>query len=321
MAGIYGIPCVLSAGGNTGTGKCGITIKHVVGHILIPKGKTYKASDFTGLITKLQTDAQLDNKYDRVYPITVGYEEVALANEERGTKQFGYGRTVTIKDEKIGRTYTIVNNECLNRSVVAFRDKPDLFDVLCITADGAIIGTMKEDDNGVSLAGFALDTLYVSSFTEPTIADAAMWTIAIIMQSVSEWDNRLIVMPEDGNAMTDLTGLQNVDLDYLPQSPVVSGEYHIAATTSCGGTNLADVYATELAVVGMWTATNIVNGGGITITAVTVVNGHFKLVLDTADTNFIAGNRIKICLAAPSVLSAADVPGYEGKCVVCPNAA
>lgn len=323
MAGIYGLSCILSAGGNTGTGKCSITMKHVVGNILIPKGKAYKASDFATLIAKLKTDAAADNKYNRVYPILVGWEEVALANQERGTKQFGYGRTVTTKEEMVGRTYTIYQNECLNRSIVQFRDKQDLFDLLSVTADGAIIGTEKTDPatGEVLLGGFALDTLYPSSFTEPTVADAGMWTITFVMKFVEEWDRRLIVKPEDGNVLTDLNGLQNVVLNNVPQTPIVAGEYHILATTSCGGTNLSEIYGTELAVVGNWVVKNFVTGGPISVTSVAVTPaGNFKLILDTADTDFVAGQKISISLAAPSVLAAADVEGYESNTVIVPNA-
>src|SRR5690606_28805242 len=181
---------------------------------------------------------------------------------ERATKQFGYGRSVTLRDEMVGRRYTIYQNECLNRSLVKFRDQESMFDRLAVTADGAIIGTQKTDPTTgeVLLGGFSLDTLYPSSFVEPTVADAGMWTLTLVMKSIDEWDNRLIVKPEDGNVVTDVMGLQTVLLENVPQTPVVAGEYHILATVACGATNMADVFGTELAAVGNWVASNFITG-------------------------------------------------------------
>src|SRR5690606_15588185 len=126
---------------------------------------------------------------------------------------------------------------------------------------------------------------------------------------------------ETGNVLTDLNGLQNVLLENIPQTPVVSATYHIRATTACGGLNMSDLFPTEMIQAGNWVATNYVSGNTIDITSVTITgNGDFLVVLDDSDPDFVNGQRIKLCLAAPSVLEGAGIEGYESNCVILPNA-
>ncbi len=74
-----------------------------------------------------------------------------------------------------------------------------------------------------------------------------------------------------------------------------------------------DLFSTELAVAGMWIATNA-SGGVITITTVTAdpTTKGWIFALDTSDPDYpVAGGYVYINLAAPSVLTAGGVEGYE----------
>lgn len=313
MAGLNGINCLVSMGGNTGLGKCQYTLKHIIGDILVPKGYKIPASQFVTILNVLKTAAKADNRLNRVFPI-YGYEQVDPANVERQTQTLGYGATFEVTPERKGMTYIIPEKECLNRQAANFRNMQDAYDRIAVAADGALIGTSKfMSDGEVALGGFALTQLYPSPYQEPDGSNVGQWTIGFQHTDIKEWDNRMVVMPQSGNVVTDVLGLKQVNLELVKVTPTPAvGIYHIKATESCGALNMAEIYGTELSSPGLWVVTNYSNGNAITVTSVAPSGaGNFILTLDDEDADFISATRIKVGWTTPTLLEAAGVIGYE----------
>lgn len=114
-----------------------------------------------------------------------------------------------------------------------------------------------------------------------------------------------------------IIGLLDANVTYISN---IANVYKIGVevpTAEIGSTiNLGDTYAVELANAALWTAKTGVNyGTTLVITSVaydSTLNCYTVTFDSTAYTALASGAKIKLNLAAPPVLDAADVDGIEG---------
>jgi hypothetical protein len=104
----------------------------------------------------------------------------------------------------------------------------------------------------------------------------------------------------------ELGGIIDVKLTVAAQA---AGQVDVLAKTKCGGVNLYDTYATELAAPGAWKLVNASTGAAGTITSVAAQDGTQSFRISAVTGTY------KLSLADISVLTAAGVEGYESNVI------
>lgn len=325
MTGLINLSC-FGGGGNTGNPTCDILPELIKMGILIPKGMSWTEAQIYaagGILPLLVTAATATNAAARIYPI-LEFQGMEPTSEERTQQTGGYGARRTVRRGKISWSFQMWGGKCLHTALMGFDDRAASFDLLLVDENGIILG--RETSTG-GFGGFSLSDLYVGDYMLADGTNGAMWEIAFELSSSVEWntDSRYI---GTNNAFRDLRGLRNITLRNatpgITPTPAV-GTYWLDITTDCGTTNLMDIYATELAIAGNWSATNATDGGVISITSrtATVFQGRTYLVFvfDTADADWTLGEDVRLQAANTSVLAANGIIGYEANpsFVVLPN--
>ncbi len=315
---LYNLPCISAVGGNMGFGNCSFDLKNAKEFMITPAGTKVAASALTTFIATAQTNLRLDDKYQRWQKVT-GIKGVAKANVEAATATWGDGTTQETRPERIGRTYDF-KNLCAFLAVATLHGMDSMYDIWPIYDGNVIQGTkttMSDSEPGVK--GFSLATIRVLKYTEAINETQAMWQFNFELAEATEWDNMVIIQPEDGT-LKSLESMQTISLEWVKVTPPVAGSYHVKATASCGRVNMAEVFATELADAALWKVTNATTGAAITVEGVTISGlGNFVLALDDTDTDFTGATKLKITMVAPSLLDAADVSWYEATVIVIPK--
>lgn len=316
---LIGLPCISAAGGNMGFGNCKKDLKNAKGFLLSPAGTTIPVSELPTFIADVLVNLRKDDKYARWQMVT-GIKGVTKANVEAATATWGDGSTEETRSERIGRTYDF-KNVCAFIGVSTLRGKEAQYDIWPIYDGNEVQGTQATMPDGEpAVSGFTLDNITVPLYTEAINETQAMWQFGFQLASGDEWRNMVIMQPEDGNLLKSLESMQTIELQWLKNTPQVTGTYQVAARTSCGSVNMGEVFATELADSSLWLVTNPVTGNAITVSGVTVNGlGNFVLALLTTDPDFTAATKLKVTLVAPSVLAAADIAWYEGTSIIIPK--
>lgn len=309
MAYGYDFGCTNTGAGNAGIGNCNIDLKNVRGAILLPKGTSFKESDMPAFLATLKTLATADNWAARIQ-IVKKFEGVEASNVDANEQNYGYGRTVIVEEEKMGRTYTLTG-KCLQRALRnSVNDKHNSFDIMFIHDDNIINGTAYIENGEVMIKGFALDLLRVGPYNETQGDTLPMFTFRVQLANSDEWDNSYAIKVSDGNVMAELNSLIDLQLTYVPAIPVVPGTYSIAVN-DCSNSGVLDVYSTEIVEPTNWIAENPATGAAIDIDSITIASDRLLFALDTADADFTSATRIRIKGAAVSVLSGNDIVGFE----------
>lgn len=108
------------------------------------------------------------------------------------------------------------------------------------------------------------------------------------------------------SSIADFIGLY--DTQVTPDAAASSTtKLKIDVSTICGLTDLIALIGNPLAVITNFVVTKVSDGSLPTITAAAIVGGHIELT-----GTFVSAAKYSVALAAPSVLLAALIPGYEG---------
>ena len=316
---LYNLPCVTAVGANTNVGNCSNDLKNAKGFLLTPAGFKVPVSKLPEFIAEMRLKLRLDDRYTRAQLVS-GIKGVTKANIEAATATWGDGSTEETRDERIGRTYDF-KNLCAFLAITSLKGKEDFYDIWPIYDGNQIQGTKATMPDGeAAVSGFDISTFKIPLYTEAINETQAMWQFGFELALSEEWRNMVVFQPEDGTLLKDLASLQTIDLEWHKVTPHVAGTYHIKATTSCGRVNMAELFGAELSEIALWKVTNPITGNDITVSGVTISGlNNFVLSLDVADADFVAATKLKITLAAPSVLAAADVSWYEATTIVIPK--
>ena len=120
------------------------------------------------------------------------------------------------------------------------------------------------------------------------------------------------IVKADFDIPTIVKGLQNVTV--TGTGSAVPGTYDMEVLTTATKSNLGDTFGDDLADPALWVATNFLTGNAITIstTVYNAVTKKYALGLNVADPDYPGvGEFSNINIAAPAVLQAAGIDGYE----------
>lgn len=321
MASFYGLPCISSTGGNTGIEKCiDANDFPVYGDIFVPDGMTFSLKDISAIVAQLQAAAIDPDRSKRIFPI-FGYQEMEDRSEERQRAQKGYGAYFHTRDGVKSERYVIVGQSCLNKAAVAFRNAFSAYNRIMVFADGSLGATSKVSTTGETVyGGFTLSELYPNEYKQADGTNPAQWSIDLTHAILSEWDNRVLIKPSNGNVLTDLKGLKDISFDFYPQTPVVPGEYNLALTSGCGRVNISQIYSTELAAIALWKPKTYPGGLPVAVSSVTTSPQGLSVVeLDITDVNYIAATKFKFELTDTTALATAGMVGYESGSIIVPK--
>lgn len=296
--------------GNVGKAKCSRTPKVWIGGILIPKGYVLTAAELVDFKTTLQNRFVHDDSLQRFYPIG---RFVGITDNSEEQQDFTYpdGTKEKTRDAVYDWLYQHRESRCYHTSLRKFDESQDEFDILGFDKDYFVLGTQGDDvDGNPGLAGYSLSRINVPFLTQATYDTPATMAFGISLEDGKQY-NELYAEAELGSDMLKLQAIQDVDLSLLANG--AAGVFTIGATVGCGATNLTEIVGADLAVAGLWVATNAQTGVAITISSVAVnASGTgYTLTLSTVDPDYPATGFINISLAAVSVLAAADLTYYE----------
>jgi len=292
----------LIAGGNTGFGDCFLDLKNIVGGILVPSDRAYSAAETESaatLLAAIQADISAVAA-DRVYPL--GTFEALTDNSEAPTIQtLGYGGIAVTREGLYNLSFQFIQGGlCLSKSLRKFNGSNR--SVLLFDANGLLVGWKS----GTTLKGIPLDLFYQNPLKLNDGTNVTAYVLQIAFKPIYLNDSIGFVQMSLADLAT-LSGLQDIALSETTGSdlPILK----IKAKTGCSGLDLYDTFSTELASVPLWVARNAANGASLTITSV-VIDATLKAWTVTVDSPPVSGS-VTITLAAPTVLAAAGIEGYE----------
>ncbi|RYZ28437.1 MAG: hypothetical protein EOP49_41460, partial [Sphingobacteriales bacterium] len=294
------------AGSNTGIGDCSLEISKIVGFFLVNKNFVLSAANLltdAALLAALQTAASADLKAARIYPVH-GLVDIADNSTDPTVQTFGYGPSVVAADGFYDWTFPFVRGGiCLLKALQRFNGSD--IRVIFYDSNGLLFGWKV----GETLKGIPLNQFYANPW-KPNTGAAVMVTNVKINFSPRYLNQELGFYKVTDFSIDSIEGLQNVVIKQtgVQAKPV----YKVKAFSGCAQVDMS-LYSTELANVARWVATNAGTGAVITITSVVAdANiGGWTITLDSADPDYPAVGSIKLSLAAPSVLTAAGVAGFE----------
>lgn len=295
-----------TSGGNTGIDDCSLTLKNIVRGFLVPKSfelTEAQLADSATALAALIAATRSDSPLTRVYPLpeVVGITD---SSEDVVLQTLGYGTPVPVRQGNYNLTFAyLAGGNCVNNALQKFNQGSYRF--MGVDAGGILFGVKV----GTSLKGIPLDYFNADKFKFADGTNVTGFAYRISMKS--EYLNaNLGFIQMDLLSLMDIDGLHNV---VLSQSGVRAlGVFKVVATTGCSGTNMYDLYDTELASASLWKVTEA--GKDITITSVVAdpnIKG-FTITMSTSDPDYVAGGPFFVTLQPVSVLDAAGVDGYEG---------
>lgn len=292
---------------NTGYGNCYLDMQQIVGAFIVPNGYKLTAAELAALTTTLTADAKVVNKLNRIYPVG-NFIQITDNSEDKTIQTFGYGGKKVTKEGSYDWTYQFTDGGlCLLKALRSFNSNGK-WSVLFYDANFTLFGTVGSEAG--ALYGIPTEMIWAAPWKPNDGTNTAMYSIQFNFQP--RYINEDLGFYVGTSALTEVAGLQDV---ILTKNTWVEGTgvANVTAASVCG-TNLGEVYPTELAATGVWTAVNAVTGATITITSVAYVSATktFNVTIDTTDGDFPAGTQgVLLNLAANSVLEAASIIGFE----------
>ncbi len=310
MSLLNSINCITDAG-NTGVGQCFFDPTKIAGAFLTPKGFTIPASalaDSAALLAFLQAATAADNKAERIYPI-MNFVQVEDNSSGMQKQTFQYGDEAPVRDGINSWTYQFRKGGLSLLQKLRLFNKSTAYDFLFFDDKNTIIGTQGLDNTNA--AGVkAIPSMYFWAHQWKANTGAAVAEYKVEFAFLPQYINEYVAWAEAGvDIMSNVSGL--IDVTLAGVSGGSSGVFEIEAVG--GGANLGDLYDDVLNDASLWTAKNTATGAAITISGVTydATDKRFVLTLATTAPPYPASGTITFNLAAPSVLAAAGVVGYE----------
>jgi len=299
---------------NTGFGDCVLDWGRIVTAIRVPKNKVFTQAELDDLQTTLAAARLAASKSNRIYPIH-GFQAITDNSEETIYQTLGYGAQIPIRDGNYRWTFQYIDGAmCLTFALRTMNFSGTTYWLLGDDKD-RLFGYKKKISTGVYGMGGTPLLFHANKPKAPDGTNAAAYTVFMDINPKFLIDNMAFVQADF--ALSDITGLQDVALKQTGTSS--AGVFKIQALTGCDGSNLFDLYSTELAAAGLWVVTNATTGNAITITSVAAdANAKaFTITLSSSDPDYPAtsGGLVNVSLADPTTLDAADVSGFESNTI------
>lgn len=287
---------------NTGFNACYLNWKLFKGAFIYQTQRVFSAAELADLENTLQDDAFTDAKSVRAYPI---HNFVAITDntEDVVIQTFDYGAKAIVRDGDYDWTFEFQDGgACLTKSGRTLNGKQF---ILFYDSENKILG---QELNG-QFAAIPMQFLYFKPFKAATGSAAASYGMRAVFNARYANEDSAVVKSDFD--LSEITGLQDIVLEKKGFNRN-TGLVNVSVVTDCGASDLYSQYSAKL-IASLWIATNTATGATITVTSVTPIAGtqSFNVQLNHADPDWPADGTISLGLAAPSVLTAAGIAGYE----------
>lgn len=307
MATLNSLDCLTTAG-NTGVGSCYFDPKNIIGAILAPKG--YEI-DVTTLQATLIAATHNAAPGSRLYPI-YDFENTTDNSEDKTVQTMNTGAKQVVREGFNDWKFQYVSGGLsLLKQLRLFNGGS--WDFFFIDSQNNIIGIMGSASDKLKAIPSTGGFFWAGPWKLNDGTKVTEYMLQFVF-NVTYLNDFYAFVKADFDVPSTVYGLQDVVVS--GDANVTSGSYNLTLLTSATQTNLGDVYPVELAAGGLWTAKKTSNGNTITILSVTynATTKYFVVALDKTDPDYPTpgvGVYVTINLAAPAVLQAAGVDGYE----------
>jgi len=294
---------------NTGYGTCVFYPQFMRGAIRVGPDAEFDETALADLRAALITQTHLDSKVDRAYPIH-GFKNITDNTEDTVFQTFADGSQVPVRDGNYNLTWQYTDGGwCLSNALRSFNFQNSRW--LFYDQAFQFYGWRKQNAEGAYvLAGIPV-VFHANPWRMNTGAEVARFSVYFSI--AAEYLNESLGFFKANFNPAEIEGLQTVAMTQVGTS--LAGLITVQLTTGCDNTNIYDQYSTELAVAALWKGYNDATGAEIDIDTVTAVPGtkSFAVQLDVTDPDYptTAPAKVRISLAGPTALNAADIPNLE----------
>lgn len=293
---------------NTGVSDCALDIAAIAFGIAVPGNFEIPASQLATkelALAYLQNAVIENNQALRIFPLPKVFN--FTDNSEDATFQTGStGVNAFVRDGKYDWMFQFTEGGfCLLQEIQKLNGSGKKY--LFVDEAGVLFGT-RTATNG--LAGIPLNFFRALPWKANDGSNLAIYSYRINFNAAYVNYGNAAFIKFNFAEVASLNGLLNVALSQLAlRSAAVM---QVGANVSCGGADLYEQYATELASVAAWTAS--IAGKTVTITSV-VANPNLRgwtITLDATDPDYNANAPVLVNLSGPSDLDQLGVSGYAG---------
>lgn len=305
MAALHELNCDTSRK-NTGYGGCPVDWKLISGALIYDSPVTLDAAGLADLQNTLQTQAFQDSKTGRCYPVH-NFLNPVDNTQDPTFETFADGTMAFVRDGVYDWTFQITaGGFCLLQGLRTHNGNGTVY-AFFYDKEKKILGYNLNGE----FAAIPIMVFQALPWKMNTGSNTAKYLLRFVF--ATNYANEDADYVKADFPLTNVKGLQDIKLKVNGFNHA-SGLVNVSVITECGGSNLYDRYNAQL-VSALWIATNTATGNSIAITSVAPQAGPktFNVTLNTADPDYPVNSAINLALAAPSVLSAANVPGYESE--------
>ncbi len=282
---------------NTGF-ECSELLDVPAGVIMVPgtaKWTQANMQDFPAFVKqKLHT-----TKSDRWYPVFSDLVNFEVNKESDQVENFANGTSKLTRLGAYGFTLSFAEGgECLAKALLSFNKmgyRPILIDV-------ASRFKVRKNIDG-TFSGLKVSDLYGGS-PDLTTFDASFKNKLIMSITVKEYIQNAAIF-QDASDLTDFIGLLDVDL--VSAAAATTTKLTVKASTDCGGTDLYDMFKTQLAVPTAWK----VSKAGAAIVPTAVATNDMLKAWEITVAAQTSGDILSVSGADASVWLGLNVEGYE----------
>lgn len=285
---------------NTGS-ECNESMGPTSTIIAVPKNLKWQLSDMANFAQYLTTQIHA-GKTSRVYPMfgpAVPIRKITLSKEADVIAKQDDGTDIFIRYGVLSRTFaTTEGGICFAEALQALNKSG----YSIIEIDNANQVLMRKNADG-SFSGLQCTFMY-----SPSIDLADFKTPGYTSFMIEFFPQEYVQFGEIFQGDSSISGLIGLyDTQVTDATGSSTTKLKIGVSTICGQTDLVALIGAPLAAITNFVVTKDSDGSTPTITAAAIVGGHIELT-----GTFVSGSKYTVALAAPSVLLAASIPGYEG---------
>ena len=299
--------------GNTGVMGPFTDVKNIIGAIIVPKGTTIAVASIQ---TALQALLLNTNPLLRGYAV-FDFEQTKDGSEAKTVQTMSTGAKHVVKEGYNDHSFQFVNGgKDVHDALRKFNGSNwDFFYI-----DGGDLGV----PNSQKLIGIAAAA---SGYIQAIPTDGGyIWTDNFVLNDSTKIAEYMIGFVFKQKYLNDLMAFVQLPFDapttlyslasvfLTGAADATSGSYDITILTKTN-TNLGNIYPTQMAAAGNFTAANTATSNAIAITGVSYnsTGGYFVVALNKSDANYPSSGTVTIGLATPTTLNAAGVIGVEGQ--------
>jgi len=296
-------PCSIeTTPSNTGS-ECSDALKAAAMLIMVPKAATWTDTDLLDFTAFLETKihAAAASRFFPIFGNSAPIRSIKDSPEADVLETMEDGSVQFIRYGMFNRTFmTTEGGLCLARALMAMRNNYAFIEV-DITGQVAM---MKNADGTYS--GFPVNLAYAPV---PELANLKTSYKNQFMLSFSpnNYIKKGVVFAGDTTEdILSLRGLYDTAVTAAATTQTTTNIF-VNVATICGNTDLIELYAGTLAVPANFIITKVSDGTTQVASAATIVAGEMRLT-----GTYVSAASYYVALAAPSVLKAAGIEGYEG---------